>query len=164
MMELERRLSGAQDGVTAANASLAALAALVDGLSLNYGYGDSGGGFTTTSTTYVDITSVTCSITTTGGPLLMIIAGGGLSNQDFQRYAYVGIQVNGITYGVTNFFQNITGSGDDVFVPLAGMYVKTGLPAGAYTVNGRLKTDAAGGTAQIDGDSQVSIFALELTL
>lgn len=171
MMEVERRLSAAQADITTGAAGLASLtstvtdlAATVDGLALNYAFGTLNSSFSTSSTSYVDISvNLAATITTTGGPLLVMIAGGSFTNADYQRTAFIAIQVNGTDYVVCDYMQDITASTDDIWVPLAGFYVVTGLPAGTYTVKGRAKSENTG-TTLISGDSRVSLLALELAL
>jgi hypothetical protein len=92
-----------------------------------------------TSTSFVDITGLTMSVTTTGGDLVCSITGGpakaGVNLGDFP---IVAINVNGTDYpvGVPSVGTGSTATGSSI----SGQVVVTGLAAGTYTVKGRYKS------------------------
>lgn len=152
MMNLERRVSALEDApaVTADTPS-------------NYAFVSDTAGLDTTSSTYVDVPGLTTEITTTGGALLIVMAGGRISNLDFQEFTHLGVNVDGTDYTLCSFYQDITADTDDVSVPYGGVRVVAGLAAGTYTITGRLMS-GAGGTARLSStsDSVHNLFVMEL--
>lgn len=155
-MEAERRLSAAQDDIASLQDDVSAIS-----FTMNYGYSTNGGAANTANTTFTD-TGFSVSLTTEGGPVLVVVAGGAITNDNFQEQTTFAVQADsGADNEIGAFFQDITASTDDFEVPLSGVTVITGLSAGAHTFKLRFRT-TAGGVARIGGGGEIGMFALEL--
>jgi hypothetical protein len=88
----------------------------------------------TTSTTFVDVSGVSCDITTTGKKL-MIQASAVMSQS--ANTGFMGVRVNGVDY---NMAQNTSSTS----IEQGRIIPVTGLAAGTYTIQMRIRTDSGG--------------------
>lgn len=173
-MELERRVSAAQDAnttnataIAAAVSDIEALAAVVAGLSftMNTAHATVTSNMTTTSSSFVDMFagSTDVTITTTGGDLLVLVSGGGLYNNSNTEHSYIGINVDGTDYTINHMRQNAATAADldNTEHPWGGFLYLTGVSAAAHTAKLRIRS-SAGGTAEIRTGSRTSILAIEV--
>lgn len=101
-----------------------------------------GAEFTTTSTSYVDMTGLTTNLTITRqSTILMIISGNTKADNAGQAAVFRG-SIN----GVSDSKEVSTGTQD--YVPLSYIYAKEGMAAGTYTVKLQMKSTDAGNTAR----------------
>jgi hypothetical protein len=175
MEGVEQRLSAAQDGVASAAsaaaeaaASVTALEAILAALALNYDYADTTNDFVTSSSSFSVVTeNLTTTLTTTGGDVLVILAGGAIYNSSNTEETFVALAVDGGTNVVVTYYRRNASSStyeDNTEVPLAGMYLFTGLAAGEHTFKVLFRT-SSGGTAAINASGvRVSALALEMKL
>lgn len=108
--------------------------------------------FTTTSATFVNVTGVSCSITTYGGKIKVGVS---LPFYVNTRTATVAVLINGTDYSV--LFSNSA-----ISLGLGGVVIITGLSAGTYTIQLRLRVQVAGDIATIPAYQSISIDALEI--
>lgn len=180
-MELERRVSAAQDdlasnttaisanttAIEATAADLADLAATVAGLSfaLNTEHATITSNMSTSSSSFVDMFagSTDVTITTTGGDLLVLVSGGGLYNNSNTEHSYIGINVDGTDYTINHMRQNAATAADldNTEHPWGGFLYLTGVSAASHTAKLRIRS-SAGGTAEIRTGSRTSILAIEV--
>lgn len=105
----------------------------------NSGRAELTGDFTTTSTSFTDLTGLTVTFTTYGGQVLVGFSGNcsnnGASNNDF-TIAVDGVDAGDGTNGITGF------STGTVRFPVSITYITVALSAGSHTIKMRCKTSA----------------------
>ena len=101
-----------------------------------------GAEFTTTSTSYVDMTGLTTNLTITRqSTILMIVSGNAKIDTALYSVVFKGV-INGVSDSkeVSSQFEG--------YVPLSYIYAKTGMTAGTYTVKLQMRTTNATITAR----------------
>jgi len=108
--------------------------------------------FTTTYATYTDVYGASCSITTYGESLKIAVA---LPFAVNTRTATIAVRVNNVDYAVIT-------TNSSSYMGLTGAIIITGLPAGTYTIQLRMRVQVAGDIGYISPYKTLSIDALEV--
>lgn len=110
---------------------------------------------TNTTTSYVDVTSMSASITTNGGALSMSLSlPAYVSGAEFHG----SLQINGVDYVLVDTNIAYAHGTDTGFLTLAAGVV----PAGTYTVKARFKCTLGGNTATISSYNMRSFSVIEI--
>ena len=115
--------------------------------------------FDSTSTSFVDVTGVSQSITTQGGDLIVHATGGGFGTGNSGQAAIAAINVDGTDYPVCYVKGYSTGPS---YGALSGSVKVTGLAAGTHTVKLRGRVSAIGGVTFSLGGVQSALLIMEV--
>lgn len=125
----------------------------------NRGYDEDTGTFSTSSTTYVDVTGVSFSITVEGGALDVWVNLGAIDTTG--PYAIFAVQIDGVDYPITAGY----GGAGAAYPPCSGyrQIPAATVAAGTYTVKLRMKMSGAGtGYSNKGGHAIVSLGMVEI--
>lgn len=121
-----------------------------------------GGNLTTSSTSFVDLTGATVTLTT-GARRCLVLLQCYAFNSSSGNAEYYDVAVDGVlqggTEGLANVYQ-ISGGADDHSVTLA--YVTAALSAGAHTIKVQWKVSGGTGTTRASSNAPIAFSVVEL--
>lgn len=115
--------------------------------------------FTTTSTTFTNVTDLASTITTTGGRILIIFSGV-LSNANAGAGSFLTATVDGTNQGGTNGLSQIETNSADAAENGSFMFLTAALSAASHTFQMQIRADS--GTAKLRGNPTGSLIVVEI--